>query len=317
MAEAKNWAIGMDLGGTKLAAAIVSAEGDLLHQAAIPSRGDLGVDAVINRINRLLDSLLETAAADGMEVVGVGLAAGGCINPETGMVVSATNVIPGWSGVNLKEAVDTPGPVLVGNDVNLAALGECLLGGEAPGGAPSVLALVAVGTGIGAGVIVDRNIYYGSRWRGADFGHVNVVPDGRPCLCGGKGCLEAYSSGWAIAGRYRELSGDAGDAAVDAGLVISRAGEGDEVALKVVREAEDFLAQALANLVTIIDPEVLVLTGGVIDRNPPIFDKVNRDLWRYLPPYRDKELQVKPSRFGGWAGVVGAACLVFRQAGIM
>ena len=303
------YALGIDLGGTKIAVAIVSSEGELFSETEVPTGAEGGAVRVIVNLNAVAAEMTARAKAEGFQLDGIGLAAGGSIDVDKGRVAAATDVIPGWTGVDLKAAVGGSLPVFVDNDVNAAAFGEYLLGESEP---PSSLALVAVGTGIGAGLVIDGRVLHGSHFLDADFGHVKVAPGGRKCLCGGSGCLEAYASGWAIAGRYREESGADDTGEINAGMVLCRAAEGDRVARTVVDEAIDHLCLSLANLITTVDPATLVLTGGVIEKNPGLLDRLRTGAEKHLRHGRVGRTSIRISRFGPWAGVVGSACLVFR-----
>ncbi|MFC2076350.1 ROK family protein [candidate division KSB1 bacterium] len=306
-------ALGIDLGGTKIASAVVTTGGALLNKEETPTEAEDGADRVVENLKTAVHRTVAWAAEQGLKLSGIGLAAGGSIDVNNTRVVTATEVIPGWTGVDLMAAVDSSLPVIADNDVNAAAFGEYCLGDNKR---PSSLALVAVGTGIGGGLVIDGKVCRGANWLAADLGHLKIVPGGRKCLCGATGCLEAYSSGWAIAGRYRETAATDESERIDAGLVLRRAAGGDPVATSVMDQAVDCLCLALANLIVTIDPEVLTLTGGVIERNPELIERIEPGIESYLRKGRIGRTQIRVSRFGRWAGVVGAACLLFKELGL-
>lgn len=207
-------------------------------------------------------------------------------------------------------------PVHVENDVRAAAWGEHRLGGHR---ADSLVA-VFVGTGIGSGAVLG-----GALWRGAgngagEVGHTQVVPDGLACPCGARGCLEQYASGSGFQRRLRAAldagtptrlteatGGDA--AALTADMVAAAANQGDPLARELWGDAARYLTLALANYVTLLNPAVLVLGGGVIERQPALFDRVADGVTRATTVLARRSLRIARARLGDWAGVLGAASL--------
>ncbi|CAM3505245.1 ROK family protein [Isoptericola cucumis] len=265
--------VGVDLGGTKTAAALVAADGSPgpVHTAPTPAAS--GPEAVLDAVAALVTRVV-TASGAPLRAVGVGAA--GVIDAGRGVVVSATETFRDWPGTDVagglaaRLAPLVAGPsasgssavaplVVVENDVDAHAAGEAWRGAAA--GARSAL-LVAVGTGVGGSVVLDGRPLRGAHHLAGEIGHAPVPgAEGLRCACGRPGHLEAVAAGPAIHRRYLALGGD--PASPDARDVVARAGAGDELAARVVREAGAAVGRAVAGVVTVLDPEVVVVGGGV------------------------------------------------------
>ena len=201
--------VGVDLGGTNIVAGALAEDGsDLLALRSEPTRADQGADAVVDRIARMIDTVIaETIAQTGArrdDVIGVGVGAPGPLDRERGIVVTTPNL--GWTNFPLRDVIAerTRLPVRIDNDANCATLGEWWLG--AARGANNVIGMT-IGTGIGGGIIMGGRLYHGSSDVAGEIGHATIDITGRRCKCGNYGCLEAYASGPSIADRAREAVG--------------------------------------------------------------------------------------------------------------
>jgi len=249
-------------------------------------------------------------------VAAIGVATAGQIHPATGVVVEAPNL--GWRDVPLRArlAEATGVPVIVENDVRAAAWGEFVHG--AGQGVGSLVA-VFVGTGVGSGAVLQ-----GALWRGAgnaagEVGHTQVVIDGLPCRCGQHGCMEQYGSGSGFQRRFAASPGHEtsrllalcqGDASrLTASMVEQAAREGDALAVEIWRDAERYLTLGIANYVTVINPEMLVLGGGVIETVARLFAAIAEGVMDRTTVLARRSLRVERARLGDWSGVVGAAAL--------
>ena len=312
------WAIGVDLGGTKIEVATVGDGGRLLGRLRRPTPVEAGPDGIIAAIAEASSTLIANRDSPPLGV-GVGLA--GQIGPQ-GLVRFAPNL--GWQEVpfqkKLSQALRLP--VLVTNDVRAATWGEWLHG--AGTGCDDLLCLF-VGTGIGGGVVSGGKVLSGCSNTAGELGHITIDLDGPLCTCGNRGCLEALAGGWAIARQAREAV--RADPEAGAPLLHMAGGEMEAITARVVAEAfkagdplagrlVDTVARALTagaiSLIHAFNPCRLILGGGVIDGLPRLVDQIGQAVHRRALPGATEPLQVLPSKLGGDAGVVGAATLAIR-----
>jgi glucokinase len=250
-------------------------------------------------------------------VAALGVACAGQIHPDTGTVVRAPNL--GWTNVpladELRRALGVS--VIVENDVRAAAWGEFTSAGGAAGDS---LIAVFVGTGVGSGAVIDGRLWAGAANAAGEVGHTQVVPDGLPCLCGGRGCLERYASGSGFQQRLRAALASGTPTALTARTggeverltavaVYETAQAGDAFARAIWDDAVSYLTVALANYVTLVNPRVLVLGGGVIETVPALFDAVAAGIPPRTTILARGVLRIERARLGDWSGVVGAALL--------
>ncbi len=297
-----HWTLGIDVGGTKIAAALIDAEGHLHGLRIVPTLAHEGAEAILGRIVALARAVI---AETSVTPAAVGVGTGGQVDPATGEIVFATELLPGWTGLplarRLREVLGLP--VHVANDVHAMALGEATYGA---GRGVRYGLYVAVGTGIGGGWVLDGRLYYGRSGLAGSVGHVKVEPDGRPCTCGGRGCVEQYASGPAIAGHYRRLRGLA--AAPDGQEVVAAMGAGDALARFAVQEAGRWLGLALASLVHAMEPDAIIIGGGIAAAGEPFFSAIRAGLARHALPSA-RSTPVIPAALGPRAGVIGAGVL--------
>ncbi|WP_078888204.1 ROK family protein [Streptomyces sclerotialus] len=304
--------LGVDVGGTKIAAGVVSPEGTLLASVVRPTPAAQGRTAVLDAIAAAVRELPGREGA-----VGLGIGTGGVVDRDQGVVLSANALLSGWAGTRLSEELgDRLGlPVTADNDANVFALAEQTYGAGA--GCASAL-YVSVGTGIGGGLVSGGRLLRGAHWTAGEFGHL-AVPEaaGRPCNCGRAGHLEAVASGPAITARFRELSGDedvhdlrrvAALAEPDAGPT----GAGTEAARAALAEGAGALGRALAGLVNTLDPERVVVGGGVASIGAPFWEPLTEAFAAELLP-GPAGLRPVPAALGPRAAVVGAAALLLED----
>ncbi len=302
-------AVGVDVGGTKIAAGVVSPEGELLNEVRYPTA---------NMRERLLSSIATAIAevSKGYDVGGVCLAVPGFILSGANKVLSAAN-LDAIEGVPLGEELgDRTGlPVVVENDANAAAWGEFRFGA---GRGVDHLLFITLGTGVGSGVISHGTLLRGARGTGGELGHVTVQATGPRCGCGNRGCLEALASGSAIRRQAREMAKERPESALGrlgaarevlGEDVLRLAREGDEAALHVLREAGTWLGIGLAGFVNVFDPEVIAVGGGVSEAGDLILEPARRELQlRSSSPSRGL-VEVRESTLGPKSGILGAAAL--------
>lgn len=307
--------VGVDIGGTKVAAAMVTAEGEIWHKTRVPmvSTGDAatGFAAVKEAIG------LVYAAAPDAVVTGIGICSPGPLDPETGVVLNPPN-LPCWRNFPLAAEVEKAFgvPTRVDNDGNAAGLAEALWGAGA--GYRNVF-YATLGTGIGAGIVFDRKIYHGRTGAAAEGGHVTIDYKGPRCNCGKRGCIEALASGPRIAQRAREklAAGAKSSILTHAGSIdavrTEHVGaafrEGDAAAREVLTETAFLLTVWLGNIVDLLEPDAMVVGGGVAELMSSFFASMSADLPRWCENQRAGEIPLLLARYGADAGIAGAASL--------
>jgi len=310
--------VGVDLGGSKILVALADEGGRIISSHKFPTRA---ADGINNVMRRLVGHIEETLSAGGVsrhELEGLGICVAGFFDTRSRIIVSSPN-LPGWEGFPLEQELKKrlKVPVLVENDASAAAYGEYLYGA---GKGKRNMVNVTLGTGIGGGIIAEGRIYRGSGGFAGEVGHIIVLPQGPPCGCGRYGCLEALSSGTAIAREGRLLL-EAGGGAVlrkiaarspelTAGHVFEAARNGDDEAAGIIEKAAHFLGLALAFVVNILNPDVITLSGGMAQTGEIFFTPVRRCLKEAAIPPSGEMVSVVPAALGEEAGVRGILALL-------
>lgn len=315
--------IGLDLGGTKLAGALVAANGAVLATTRLPSRPHEGSDQVVEVIVAAVDELSRHAGE--RQVLGLGIGVAGQIDPDTGSVRTAPNLL--FRDFPLRARVEDALRLPVGilNDVQAVTYGEWTHGA---GQGVDDFVCIFVGTGVGGGVVSDGRLVRGATGSAGEIGHMTVDLHGPLCRCGNRGCVEAYAGGWAIAERARAavtrdpalgaamLALEEGDSARIAAHTVSRAADqGDELALRIVEETGEAIGAGAAAIVNGFNPSVIVLGGGVIEGMPRLFDIVEREMRRRALAAAAEHVRLVHPILGGDAGAVGAATWIRRELG--
>lgn len=312
--------VGVDLGGTKIMAGVFNPQLKLLATTKISTKSGRGFDAVVDRIARCVRDVVDEADLSLKQVRGIGVGAPGAVDPETGEVLFAPNL--DWKKAPLKKelekALDVP--VFVENDCNQCALGvhQCEFDGK-----PRHLLGIFIGTGIGGGIIVDGRLYSGFNRTAGEIGHMVLQVGGPKCGCGNKGCFEALASRTSI---FRAIQDrvKAGDETVlteflapgedlsdlKSGDLRKAIRRGDKLVEKIVEDAAEYTGIAVANLINILNPEFVVIGGGVIDalkdEMMSIIVETARD---YVMPGTDRGVEIVASKLGDAAGIHGGAVL--------
>ncbi len=268
-------AIGVDVGGSTIAAGLVAADGRVLVHVQEPTHGR-GPGTALDTLLDLLGRLEVLSRARGLEIEGAGIGVPGAVDAELGVIGADIHYVPELAGVPLATVIGTRLglPVFVDNDVNVLALGEWMFGA---GKGASSLVLLALGTGVGGGIVLDARLHRGQGGFGGELGHVPIDFDGRPCICGGRGCLKAYVSGTDIALAGTERLGRE----VTAADVFELAASGDAVAVRIVNEVCEALGAGLAVIVNGLNPERLLLAGSVAKSLKPLEQEVRAQVARY------------------------------------
>src|SRR5205807_3909532 len=314
-------AIGVDIGGTKVAAGIVENLGRILYQTRSPmvvdGDGATGFAAVLVAIESVMDELMAIAEPPS-QIRGIGICSPGPLDPKTGIIINPPN-LPCWRNFPLaSEIAQHYGvPVVVDNDANAAALAEAKWG--AGRGYRNVF-YATIGTGIGTGIIFDGRIYHGRTGAAAEGGHIGIDRNGPLCNCGKRGCIEALASGTAIGRRARQKvsedpksilleMADGDPQRVTSEMVAKAHAANDPVAREVMRETVDMLAYWLGNVIDLLEPDVIVIGGGVSSMMAPFLEEI-RQRWvgACLNP-TPQDIPLVLARYGEDAGIAGAAAL--------
>ncbi|HUW84388.1 MAG TPA: ROK family glucokinase [Phycisphaerae bacterium] len=307
--------VGIDLGGTNVKAGLVDEQAHVKSKLSIETEADGGVDHVIGRIGQAVELAIRQADVPQSAVTGVGIGSPGSMSHKAGIIISPPN-LPGWHNVPLRDRVrEVSGlPTVLENDANAAAWGEFWAGA---GKDITDMVMFTLGTGVGGGVIIDGRLVRGHFDNGAELGHMIVVPDGEPCGCGQKGCLEAYSSAAATA-RRAVAAIEAGEASslklqIDAGQQIKSqqveqaARDGDALADRIWDEACYYLATACINMQHFSNPQRVVLAGGMIGAGDFLLDRVRKHAEAMTWHAADDLPEIIFATLGNDAGLIGAA----------
>jgi len=323
----KRWIIGVDLGGTNIVVGVLPMDGgngDVHAQRTVPTEAQRGAKFVVDRIVGLIvDAREEVLARFGgskSDFAGVGIGSPGPLNRRTGTVINTPNL--GWRNFPLRDLIGNAVglPATLDNDANCATYGEWWLGA---GRNVNTLIGLTLGTGIGGGIVLGGEIFHGVSDAAGEIGHMTIDSTGRRCKCGNYGCLEAYASGPAIAQRTVEgietgaqslLPGlvDGKLENITAATVYEAVVLGDPYANEVMRETAKFLGAGVANLINILNPEMVVIAGGVTRAGEHLFVPLRAEVRRRAFRVAEEACQIVSGQLTGTAGLVGAAA-VFKK----
>lgn len=316
--------LGVDVGGSTIAAGLVTEDGDVVATTSSPTHVD-GRGTAVLTLGRLVDELRRRAEREGLTPLAVGVGLPGIVDTRAGTMVNSMNFVPELAHVSLTERLGeaTGLPVFVDNDVNALALGAWMFG---EGRGTRSLALLALGTGVGGGVILDGILVRGTHGCAGEIGHMSVDRAGGPCVCGGHGCLCTFVGGRAIESEARRrlatapdslalalAGGDAG--AVTARVVFEAAAQGDRVARAIVDRALDGLGAGLGTIINVLDPDVIVVTGGVVHSLVGLEAEIRRRTARFALPHAFAGARVVLAPGGKHETVRGGAALAIYERG--
>jgi len=320
--DGKDFLIGVDLGGTKILAGVFDSKFDLKGTAKLSTKADRGVEAVIERIARCVNDVLDECDLGLKQVRGVGIGAPGAVDSDSGRVIFAPN-LPGWKDVPLKKELEKVlgVPVFVGNDCNVCTLGVFDREYKAK---PKNLIGIFIGTGIGGGLVINGNLYAGHNLTAGEIGHMVIEVNGPKCGCGNRGCFEALASRTAI---FRNIQSAVKDGQktlltdmLGPNLADMRSGDlrkairkGDKFVEKVVEEAAEFAGIGVANLINILNPEIVVVGGGVIEAlENEMMPRLIKAAKEHVMAGTMTGIEIEASKLGDHAGITGAAVLARR-----
>jgi glucokinase len=318
-------AIGIDLGGTNLKGIVMDKSGQGRHLTRIPTEAERGGAIVMENILTLIEKLVEKEGSK-ENILGVGIGTPGFVSD--GGVISGAGNLPGWAGTEVYSPIRQRFGLraTAANDVTVMAFAEARYGA---GRGVRNMVCYALGTGIGGGIVIDHKLYKGSHGMAGELGHMTVVPDGLPCTCGMRGCVECYASATGIVRMAKDLASRNKTAnqtpfvkevlsnpdAVTSKMVYDYVKKNDPVACEVNDRACDLLARAIGMMENALSPDRIVLGGGVMMAGQIIIDTVNKHLPKYCFSMIREKCTIVPAELGEDAGVVGAAAMVFEEFG--
>lgn len=322
--------VGVDLGGTKVLAGVIDRDYNVLQTTKKPTKGEMGVDAVVGRIAKTVREAARLANLQLTDLAGVCSAAPGALNPEDGIVRFAPN-LEGWENVPFASLLSeqlSGIPVFIENDANLASLGEVTLG--VAKGVRNMLGMF-VGTGIGGGIVLDGKIWYGSHKTAGEIGHVVILADGPVCGCGKRGCLESVASRTAIerdirlglrAGRTSMIpdlvKGDINTTRITSGALAQAYNAHDPLVYEVISRSLHYLGIFIGSMINLLDPDMIVIGGGVAEAIGEAYVEPVREVaYQYAMNRRDaRDVKIVLAGLGDYSAVLGAAVYARQRLGV-
>ncbi len=318
----KRWVVGVDLGGTNIVVGLIPMEGgEVLGLRNMPTESVRGAKFVVDRMIGLVEqSIAEVLSAHGgtrEDIAGVGIGSPGPLDRKTGTVINTPNL--GWRNFPLRDLIANAVhlPATLDNDANCATYGEWWQGA---GRGTRTLVGLTLGTGIGGGIVLDGQIYHGCSDVAGEIGHMTIDSNGRRCKCGNYGCLEQYASGPAIAVRAIEgIEAGAESVLVDmvngrleditAATVYEATRQGDDYATEVMKDTAKFLGAGVASIINILNPEMVVIAGGVTRAGDTLFEPLRAEVRKRSFRSAQECCRIVSAELPGTAGVVGAAAV--------
>ncbi len=312
-----NYSIGIDLGGTKILTAVIDKNnGEVISFVKKKTKKDKGIEKIVNKIINSIYEVLQSSKKTINEINTIGIGAAGQVDRENGIIINAPNL--DCKNLNIKEILEKEfnKPVLLGNDVEIATIGEMYFGA---GKNEKDFVCIFVGTGIGSGIVIDEKIRYGTTGTAGEIGHIIVDIGGRPCGCGGCGCLEAYASRLAIEkriigalkkGRKSDIENYlVDDKPIKTSMIRKSLENKDELVTQIINEASEYLASGLASVINFYNPSLIILGGGLMDAIDYFYAHSIEIAKIKALPTPACNIRFRKAQLGDFSGVIGAALL--------
>ncbi len=318
----KKYAIGIDLGGQSVKGALVDSKGKIIFENVYPTERKKGPKHVIGKTRQLVHELAHYGKQKNGNILGACVAVPGLIDMKSWIVRIAPN-LPGWVDIPLRKEMQKgfSFPIYLENDANAAAFGEKWIG---VGKNVNTMVLLTLGTGIGGGLILNGKVWHGADGAGGEPGHINLFPDGLLCGCGNHGCLEAHTSALGITKRTK-MALESGEKSlltkivkddltqITPKLVSEAAKRGDKLAKKIMDDTGRYLGIGIMSLVNLLNPEMVVLGGGIMKAGNLILKPVHDEFKKRGFKFLIQRTKIVPAKLGNEAGRIGAAGIVFAQ----
>jgi len=311
------YAIGIDLGGTKVLAALINKEtGEVVSSAKRKTKKDKGPTRIVEKIIESIQDVIEQSNLPKSSIESIGIGAAGQVDRENGVLLAAPNL--DCFNLNLKKIIEDEFkiPTYVGNDVEIATLGEMKFGA---GKDFKNLVCVFVGTGVGSGIVINGKLFTGATGTAGEIGHIVVDYGGRQCGCGAMGCLEAYASRSAVEKRITGALKKGRNSIIldyledgkpmSSSMIRKSLEQDDELVTQALDEASEYLSAGLASIINFINPELIILGGGLIDAIDYFYNKTILKAHVKALPVAVSKIQFKKAQLGDYSGVIGAAFL--------
>ncbi len=319
----KRYVLSIDLGATNIECGLVDKNGNVRVKKSYPTGREKGGETVLSNILSVAREVVSEGESRGYRIIAVSIGTPGAVDQKTGRIIGGAPNIPGWKGIALVPALkeEFSLPTFASNDVTLYALGEAMFGA---GKGKKDIVCLTLGTGIGGGIVIGGRIYRGAIDGAAEVGHITVKLDGRKCKCGSFGCLERYASATAIAelGRrssrknrkslIRKLAGG-DEKRITAKVVFDAAKQGDRTAKEIVGKVGWYLGAGIANLINILNPEMVIIAGGVAGAGKMLLEITRKSIETYATEVNRKGVEITLGKLKTDAGVIGAAALAWEE----
>ena len=312
-------AVGIDVGGTSIKGAVIRGNGEVLDRFSMPTNKETPFEEALGQLCDLVNETLSTHKYD-EKISGIGIGIPGTFNKETGEIINLPN-LPTWNGNNLKQFMESRCHLFVKivNDADAAALAEAKFG---VGKDYNYVLMITLGTGVGGGIVINKELYNGNLGMGAELGHMVIEVDGRECGCGRKGCFEAYGSATALNKQTKKAMDEHPESLlhevvkelgkIDARVPFIAEKRGDKVAKDIVEEYVKYLSEGLLNYCNILRPNIIVLSGGVANEGENLLGRVRSYMeLHHYGMKRAPKVEIKQATLGYDAGKIGAAALYF------
>ena len=320
----KEHVVGIDIGGTKLATVVADKTGHILGKVRKPTHSEKGPEYAIGLLFDMVREVVSQVGLEQTSISAIGVSCGGPLDTKTGIVYSPPN-LPGWDALPLKALLESEFqvPVIIENDANASALAEFRFGG---GRGYSAVLYMTMSTGIGGGIVIDGQVYHGANDSAGEVGHQILLPNGPRCGCGKRGCLEALCSGPAIARRaqaalQKQRKGgksptalltlaDGRIEAVKSEHVLAAARTGDALALELVQETAYYMGWGIANLVNILNPDIVLLGTIAVAAGDLLLDPIRETVSKFAMTRPAEAVHIAPAELGDALGDLAAVALV-------
>jgi len=306
------YAVGVDLGGTFVKAALVSNTGDIIFKEKLSIGSEASKENILNTLESIIKTLIDKGKKEQLDIVGIGIGTPGII--YNGTILGGADNLKGWENINLSSYFSTifDLPILVDNDANVMGLGEIAYGAAKES---SDVIFITVGTGIGGAIFINGALYSGYKNRGGELGHITIKHNGIDCNCGGKGCLEAYASTTALIEQYAKLSGKEINT-INGRYIVQKFIEKDKNAIKCIEEHTDYLGHGIASFINIFAPQKVVIGGGISEAGQFYIDMISISAFSYAMADCSINTEIIGAKLGNDAGCLGAASLILKSKSI-